>query len=411
VIATNLAGLATPGRYLLGVGFDWRQPGRATNQFAMNSWKIWVYPVATNNRAPADVLVTSSWDAATAMLADGGKVLFLPPAADLDWASPPLDNVPVFWNRLMNPQWGRMLGLWCDYEHPALAKFPTRSYCDWQWTQIIRGVRAINLASWPRGLQPIVSAIDDWNRNWKLGVLFEARVGKGRLLMSAIDVEHDQNVVAQQLRRSLLEYMVGEEFQPATEVSLAQFTALRFDTQVMRKLGASAQAEGADAEAAIDGDPNTSWVVGVRGRGKNAPPPVLRPHTLTISFTNVVTMDGIFLMNRQNDRDHIGDVHEYELSLSDGTNAIYTTSGVLASTWSPQTIRFGRSVAAQQIKFTALSGFGADTASALAELAVSPVGMKLPDNTESSVRYQRVKSTSSDVDEAVESPVVKPSKK
>jgi beta-galactosidase len=94
--------------------------------------------------------VTSSWNEAEAKLASGGKVLFLPSPADLDWSSPPLDNLPVFWNRLMSPQWGRMLGLWCDNSHPALAGFPTEAHCDWQWTQITKGTRAINIpASYP----------------------------------------------------------------------------------------------------------------------------------------------------------------------------------------------------------------------------------------------------------------------
>ncbi len=62
----------------------------------------------------------------------------------------------------------------------------------------------------PRGLKPIVSAIDDWNRNYKLGVIFEARVGKGRLLVCTADL--NSYPVGQQLRRSLLDYMDGDKF-------------------------------------------------------------------------------------------------------------------------------------------------------------------------------------------------------
>ena len=86
----------------------------------------------------------------------------------------------------MGPGWSRMLGLWCDTNHPALAGFPTEANCDWQWTEIIK-TRAINLDRLPRELSPIVSAIDDWNRNWKLGLIFEAKVGKGRLLVTIVE--------------------------------------------------------------------------------------------------------------------------------------------------------------------------------------------------------------------------------
>jgi len=115
-------------------------------------------------------------------LAAGGKVLFTPRVADLSWWSPPLARVPIFWNALMGPTWSRMLGLWCDTNSPALAEFPTEANCDWQWTEII-GNPAREPGQLPRGLKPIVSAIDDWNRNYKLGVIFEARIGAGKLLV------------------------------------------------------------------------------------------------------------------------------------------------------------------------------------------------------------------------------------
>jgi hypothetical protein len=322
-----------------------------------------------------------------------------------------LDDVPIFWNRLMNPQCGRMLGLWCDTNHPALAEFPTEANCDWQWTQIVRGERAMNLEKLPRGLRPIVSAIDDWNRNWKLGVLFEARVGKGKLLVSAINVEQNQNPVAQQLRRSLLDYMAGGKFQPAMEITPEEFAGLRFDTAVMRKLGASVQADGKDAGAAIDGDPNTFWLVDAAKRGRNARP-APRPHTLMVTFTNSVAMEGLVLLNRQNDRDHSGDVREFEVQISaDGTNWTQGARGELASTWNPQTIRFDKTMTARQIRFISSSGFGNDAASALAEFAVIYAGPDLSENEDAPGRYRRVRSTSADVDEGEESaPPPKPAK-
>ena len=130
-----------------------------------------------------DVLVTSSWDEAETKLAAGGKVLLVPRNSDLDWTSPPLDRVPVFWNSLMGPAWGRMLGLWIDRKPGetkghALDRFPTTWHFDWQWAQIIGNVRAVNLDRLPPDLEPVVWAIDDWNRNYKLGLIFECTVGR-----------------------------------------------------------------------------------------------------------------------------------------------------------------------------------------------------------------------------------------
>ena len=121
----------------------------------------------------------------------------------------------------MNPAWGRMLGMWIDNKHPALAGFPTDNYNDWQWTEIVRGARAVNLDHLPSDLQPIVQPIDDWNRNYKLGLVFEAKVGNGKLMVASADLETDLNnrIVARQLRRSLLDYMASPGFDPKVAVT------------------------------------------------------------------------------------------------------------------------------------------------------------------------------------------------
>ncbi|MGC3961455.1 MAG: discoidin domain-containing protein [Verrucomicrobiota bacterium] len=299
----------------------------------------------------------------------------------------------------MSPQWGRMFGLWCDIKHPALAGFPTEANCDWQWTQITKGTRAINIGKLPPELKPIVAAIDDWNRNWKLAPIFEARVGQGKLLVCSFDVSTklDERIVARQLRRSLLDYAASEKFQPAVAVAAEQMRSLWFDTLVMRKLGATVSANSGEGLEALDGDPNTFWLAGGRGRGADGRK---HPHTLTISFTNAVAMNGVAVMNCQNDRDHLGDVRGYMIELSnDGQAWRNVAGGELASTWNPQTIPFAQTESASHLRFTAMSGYGADTSAALAELAVIYAGPKLPENGDANVTYRRVRSTASDVDE------------
>ena len=347
-----------------------------------------------------EILVTRSWDEAEARLAAGGKVLFSPRNSDLDWTSPPLDSVPVFWNRLMGPGWGRMMGLWIDRKlsetkSHALDTFPTSANFDWQWAQIIGGVRAINMDRLPSELEPVVWAIDDWNRNYKLGVIFECGVGNGQLLVSAIDVTKptDSNPVARQLRNSLLAYMRSDCFQPNVGVTVAEMRSLLFDTRIMSKLGAKAQVGGESANAVIDGDPNTFLLVGDQRA------PARDSVDIVVSFPAPVAMYGLLLMPRQNHREHEGDIHEYAVQMSDDGNEWHTVAqGELLSTFAPQQIEFPRTITARHLKLISLSGFGTDKTTALAELAVMYAGPKLNESG-GTMEYQRNRSATPDIDE------------
>ncbi len=385
-ISTSLADLAAPAQYQLVAYIQ--------NTTVSNSWNFWLYPTNISDVVPDAVLVTSSWNEAEKKLLTGGKVLFLPHNADLDWSSPPLARVPIFWNALMGPTWSRMLGLWCDTNSPALAEFPTEANCDWQWTELLHNTRAVNLDHLPRGLQPIVSAIDDWNRNYKLSLIFEARVGPGKLLVCSIDLNHNLSPVAQQLRRSLLDYMAGENFLPPTKISLADFENLHFDTRIMHQLGATAKADGQNANDLVDGDSNTFWAsADARGRSSKL------PHVLEITFPKAIALNGLVLMPRQNQREHQGDIRDYRIETStDGPNWSAISRGQLASTWSPQSILFCRTIKAKTVRLTALTGFGNDDSTALAELAVIYAGPKLPENGDDEIDYKNVQTASPDID-------------
>jgi hypothetical protein len=65
-----------------------------------------------------------------------------------------------------------------------------------------------------------VRVIDDWVTAQPLGLLFECRVGKGKLLVSGIDLldGQDQRPEARQLLHSLRTYMAGDKFAPALQV-------------------------------------------------------------------------------------------------------------------------------------------------------------------------------------------------
>lgn len=227
-VSIPLSTIPAPAQYRLVIGIGGTK--------VENDWNVWVYPANVSTAGPADVLVTSRWSEAEQRLAAGGKVLFVPTAGDLPRSqSPAMSRTPVFWNiqmtvrppRNMTPKFDGMLGLLCQPEHPALAAFPTEPNCDWQWVPLIDRVRSVNLTNAPRELTPIVATIDDWNRNWRLGVVFECTVGEGRLLVSTIDVRKPEaHIGTAQLRRSLLDYMGSERFRPTAKLTAQQASAL-----------------------------------------------------------------------------------------------------------------------------------------------------------------------------------------
>jgi len=76
--------------------------------------------------------------------------------------------------------------------------------------------RALVLDDAPADYRPIVQVVDDPTRNHKLGAVFEARVGNGKLLVSTFDLETalDSRLAARQMRHSLLRYAASEKFDP-----------------------------------------------------------------------------------------------------------------------------------------------------------------------------------------------------
>ena len=121
------------------------------------------------------------------------------------------------------------VGLLCDPVHPALARFPTEAHTNWQWWHILMNSRSEIIDDLPVELRPIVQVIDifDKDRNHRLGLIFEARLGRGKLLFCGSDLEAiADRPEARQLRESLEAYMKSPLFEPRVELTKAQWAKL-----------------------------------------------------------------------------------------------------------------------------------------------------------------------------------------
>lgn len=202
-----------------------------------NRWDFWVFPGALAAPSPQAVQFRSSLGQEVAEILDrGGDVLLSLPPESVD-TQELLGFSSVFWNTSWTQgadnQWPggqppHTLGLLIDADHPAFSRFPTRTYSDWLWWELVRRSAAMVLDDFPESLRPIVQPIDTWFRGHRLGLLFEARVGSGRILVSSLDLDSDldRRLVARQLRNSLLRYMGSDRFKPRVEVAFSALSGL-----------------------------------------------------------------------------------------------------------------------------------------------------------------------------------------
>jgi hypothetical protein len=194
-----------------------------------NHWDMWIYPAKLEMPTTPEVTISDRLDDKTiTALEAGGKVLLMP-ALDAIRSDVPAGFTTIFWNtQWTNGQPPHTLGILCDPAHPALAAFPTESHSNWQWWDLVSKSRFMILDGLPAELRPIVQVIDDWNTNRKLGLVFEANVGKGKLLVCNIDLRNDlgRRPVARQMLHSLLLYAQSPAFDPKASCTIDQLKEL-----------------------------------------------------------------------------------------------------------------------------------------------------------------------------------------
>ena len=194
---------------------------------AKNSWRIWIVPPASTIDAKG-VLVTPSLREAKAALAKGGRVLYTPAKAAIRQRQDTA-FLPCFWSPVYFTNQAGTMGLLIDNKHQALANFPTADHTDWQWWSILTpSPGAVVLDQVDLKSKPIVQVIDAFSRNQKLGLIFEAKVAKGHLLVCAADFSETAipDPMRRQLRASLVRYLEKTKTPPPDLLTEAQLDQL-----------------------------------------------------------------------------------------------------------------------------------------------------------------------------------------
>lgn len=199
-----------------------------------NSWEFWVYPSkkALIPGVESIKMVERIDDETLKFLNNGGVVLLSLKKGSL--ASAMGGNIQIgfssiFWNTAWTSgQAPHTLGILVNQQHPALAEFPTEYHSNYQWRDAMSHSGAMDLSAFPQAMKPIVRVIDDWFTNRPLALVLEAKVGKGKVLVSSIDFGQDleRRPEAQQLLYSLKKYMASSQFQPSVGLTDDQLKRL-----------------------------------------------------------------------------------------------------------------------------------------------------------------------------------------
>lgn len=367
-LAIPLCQMRAPARYKLVTGLQ-------GTRFE-NDWDFWVYPDKANTEIPGDVKVVDHFDDEVVNLLNRGeRVLLTIPAAKVNGdarGKVGLGFSSIFWNTAWTGgQTPHTLGILCNPKHPALAQFPTESHSNWQWWYLVSRAGAMVLDDMPENLRPVVQVIDDWVTNRKLGILVEARVGKGRLLICSVDLrkEAQENLVARQMLASLLQYAGGNRFKPSVSITPAQVRQLIAEPSSALKAGArvthsSSAQPGFEAGNVLDGDPATLWHT-----SWSEPIPAF-PHSIELAFEKPVTCKGITVLPRQDDN-HNGWIKDYEVLVTAGQDRWeLAAKGRFTADSALKSISFKRPEEVRGIRVIALSGHANGSWASIAELGL-----------------------------------------
>lgn len=240
------------------------------------SYPLWVYPPVAPQPAGQDVMVAQKLDKEVLAALNSGKRVLLV----CDGQQPLARTVgggfaTDFWNfRFFHNKPGTM-GLLCDPTDPALDDFPTESHSNWNWFAIALHSQPLVLDGlFPKDFKPSVQVIDNQDRCHKLGLIFEATVGTGKLLVCATDLislskDHPE---AAQLLACLKRYASAPKFTPRNALSPEALSDLLRTTVSLQHAKVTASSfdgswKGYKPEQVIDGNESRGWLADAQDKG------------------------------------------------------------------------------------------------------------------------------------------------
>ena len=194
---------------------------------ARNSYELWVYPKKALEKKGI-IIAKDLNQEVVKVLEKGAKVLWMPTDNATPYTVGGLFQTD-YWNYRMfkticennkkkvSPG---TLGILTNPEHPIFKEFPTEMHTNWQWFPVIKESHPLVLDNFAKDYRPIVQVIDNIERNHKLGLVMEWKVGAGKLLVCMSDLEKAAKYPeGKAFYQSVIDYMRSVDFNPQVEMT------------------------------------------------------------------------------------------------------------------------------------------------------------------------------------------------
>jgi hypothetical protein len=148
------------------------------------------------------MIVTESLDQKVReSLEQGAKVIYIPRDDD---STIPRRDAP-FW---------REMSIWLPTNHPALGDFPHRDFVGLQFYDMTQR-RPFDTTAFRSEITPLVWGVNArYGGNMLVDYIFEAGIGKGKLIACCLKLKGEDNVAGSYLLHCLMDYIASDECKP-----------------------------------------------------------------------------------------------------------------------------------------------------------------------------------------------------
>jgi hypothetical protein len=180
-----------------------------------NDWPIWIWPAPPDGAN--DVIIARRLTTALLKRLESGAKLLLCDD-QLTFPTQTASFKPAWWR---GDEKGDFVHGNLFLDHPALAGFPHDGYGDLQTYELLNNRAVVNLDEVPGNIEPIVWAIDVPWKLRRMAYLWEARVGRGKMLVTSFDLSESaraRDPATAWMYANLLRYAASDRFNPAAEL-------------------------------------------------------------------------------------------------------------------------------------------------------------------------------------------------